>query len=65
MIYLWCLGLTVWLSCTAWMLVSAWHKIYAIEGEIAELRMQVQVLRSRINYGKDVMPNMTGVTRTK
>lgn len=50
MIYLWCLGLTVWLSCTAWMLVSAWHKIYAIEGEIAELKMQVRVLRSR-EYG--------------
>lgn len=65
MIYLWGLGLTVWLSCTAWMLVSAWNRIYAIEGEIAAMRIQVQVLRSRINYGKDVMPNMTGVTRTK
>lgn len=50
MIYLWCLGLTVWLSCTAWMLVSAWNKIYAIEGEIAELKIQVRILRSR-EYG--------------
>lgn len=65
MIYAWCMALTLWLTCTAWLLIDARHKLDAAEREIAAMRIQVQVLRSRVNYGKDVMPNMTGVTRTK
>lgn len=65
MIYAWCMALTLWLTCTAWLLIDARHKLDAAERELAELKMQVQILRSRINYGKDVMPNMTGVTKTK
>ena len=65
MIYAWCMALTLWLTCTAWLLIDARHKLDAVERELAELRIQVQILRSRVNYGKDVMPNMTGMTRTK
>lgn len=65
MIYAWCTALTLWLTCTAWLLTDARHKLDAAERELAELRIQVQILRSRVNYGKDVMPNMAGVTRTK
>lgn len=50
MIYAWCTALTLWLTCTAWLLIDARHKLDAIEGEIAELKMQVRVLRSR-EYG--------------
>lgn len=65
MIYAWCMALTLWLTCTAWLLIDARHKLDAAEREIAAMRIQVQVLRSRINYGKDVMPNMTCITSTK
>ena len=65
MIYAWCMALTLWLTCTAWLLIDTRHRLDAAERELAELRIQVQILRSRINYGKDVMPNMTGVTRPK
>lgn len=47
------------------LLIDARHKLDAAERELAELKMQVRMLQSRINYGKDVMPNMTGVTKTK
>lgn len=65
MIYAWCTALTLWLTCTAWLLIDARHKLDAAERELAELKMQVRMLQSRAKYGKDVMPNMTGVTRTK
>lgn len=65
MIYGWCTALTLWLTCTAWLLIDARHRLDAAEREIAAMRIQVQVLRSRINYGKARMPNMTGVTRTE
>lgn len=50
MIYAWCTALTLWLTCTAWLLIDARHKLDAAERELAELRIQVRVLRSR-EYG--------------
>lgn len=65
MIYAWCMALTLWLTCTAWLLIDTRHRLEAVEDENSELKMQVRMLQSRAKYGKDVMPNMTGVTRTK
>ena len=65
MIYAWCTALTLWLTCTAWLLIDARHRLEAVEDENSELKMQVRMLQSRSKYGKDVMPNMAGVTRTK
>lgn len=65
MIYAWCMALTLWLTCTAWLLIDARHRLEAVEDENSELKMQVRMLQSRAKYGKDAMPNMTGVTRTK
>lgn len=47
MIYIWCMALTMWLTCTAWLLNDTRHKLNAAEHELAGLKMQVGILRSR------------------
>ena len=50
MIYAWCLGLTAWLTSTAWLLAATRSKLDAAAEEIADLKIKVRILRSR-EYG--------------
>lgn len=58
MIYLWCLGLTVWLSCTAWMLADTQSKLKVAMEQIAKTQVTLQMLWEQQSH------NTTNTTRT-
>ena len=62
MIYIWCMALTIWLTCTAGLLIDTRQRLAAAEKELADLKIRGQILRRRVNY---IEYGETSTTSTK
>lgn len=49
MIYVWCMALTIWLTCTGWLLNDTRHKLDNTKDEIAMLKARQRAHWRRIN----------------